>query len=332
VKYFLRKLGMLLFTLFVALSLNFFLPRLMPGDPARALLGKMDSISPEQLDSIRAAFGLDTSDSLPLQYWHYLTNTLRGDFGVSFSRFPMSVSEVMRLAVPWTLGLMGLCTVISFVLGTLIGVAAAWRRETKLATFSVGFFSFVRSFPYFWVGLVFVFLFAFKLRIFPIGGAYSPDVARGTGAWWLSVLQHGALPALTICITSIGAWMLTMRNNMINVLAEDYITVALAKGLPLRRIKSLYAAKNAILPSVTGFAMALGFVVSGGLVTEMVFSYPGVGYMLFQAVNGKDYPLMQAIFLFIASAVLIANFLADIAIMFLDPRVRDSSRGREGAK
>jgi peptide/nickel transport system permease protein len=317
---------MLLFTLFVALSLNFFLPRLMPGDPARALLAKMDAIQPEQLESIRAAFGLDTKDPLALQYWHYLTNTFSGKLGVSFSRFPMPVADVMKTAVPWTLGLMGLCTIISFILGTLIGVFAAWRRETKLASFSVGFFSFVRSFPYFWLGLVFVYFLSFKLRIFPIGGAYSIDATRGSGAWWLSVLQHGALPALTICVTSMGAWMLTMRNNMINVLAEDYITVALAKGLPLRRIKSLYAAKNAILPSVTGFAMALGFVVSGGLVTEMVFSYPGVGYMLFQAVNAKDYPLMQAIFLFIATAVLIANFLADIAVMFLDPRVRDGAK------
>lgn len=321
-----RKLGMLLFTLFVALSLNFFLPRLMPGDPARALLGKMDGVPPEQLDSIRAAFGLDTKDSLPLQYWHYLVNTAHGNLGVSFSRFPMSVSEVMGIAVPWTLGLMGLCTIISFALGTLIGIAAAWKRETKLASFSVGLFSFIRSFPYFWLGLVLVYFFSFKLRVFPIGGAYNTEVDRGSAAWWLSVLRHGALPALTICISSIGAWMLTMRNNMINVLAEDYITVAIAKGLPTQRIKTLYAAKNAILPSVTGFAMSLGFVVGGGLVTEMVFSYPGVGYMLFQAVNAKDYPLMQAIFLFIAVAVLIANFIADIAIMFLDPRVRDGAK------
>ncbi len=322
-KYLLRKLGMLLFTLFVALTLNFFLPRLMPGDPAQALLGKMEGVPPEQLDSIRAAFGLDTKDSLALQYWHYLQNTLSGNLGVSFSRFPMPVADVMRIAVPWSLGLMGLCTIISFVLGTLIGIAAAWKRETKLASFTVGFFSFIRSFPYFWLGLVFVYFFAFKIRAFPLGGGYNTDAVRGSLAWWGSVVQHGILPGLTICMSSIGGWMLTMRNNMINVLAEDYITVAVAKGLPLRRIKSLYAAKNAILPSVTGFAMSLGFVVGGGLVTEMVFSYPGVGYMLLQAVNAKDYPLMQAIFLFIAAAVLVANFIADIAVMFLDPRVRD---------
>ncbi len=324
-KYFLRKLGMLAFTLFVSISINFFIPRLMPGDPARALLDKMEGLPPEQIESVRAAFGLDTGDSLLVQYGKYLGNTLRGDLGVSFSRFPMPVTQVLRIAIPWTIGLLALCMVISFALGTAIGIAAAWKRETRLASFSVGFFSFIRSFPYFWLGLIFIYFFAFKLRLFPIGGAYAVTETRGSAAWWLSVLRHGTLPALTICVSSIGGWMLMMRNNMINVLAEDYITVALAKGLPLRRVKALYAAKNAILPSVTGFAMSLGFVVGGGLLTEMVFSYPGVGYMLYQAVNAKDYPLMQAIFLFIAAAVLVANFIADIAVMILDPRVRDGA-------
>ncbi|MDA8408902.1 MAG: ABC transporter permease [Treponema sp.] len=325
-KYFLRKLGMLLFTLFVALTINFFLPRLMPGDPAQALLGKMENIPPEQLDSLRAAFGLDSQEPLPLQYVHYLGNTLRGNFGVSFSRFPMPVAEVMRIAIPWTLALMGISTILSFIIGTGLGILAAWRRETRLASLTVGVFSFIRSFPYFWFGLVLIYFLAFKLRLFPIGGAYAVEATRGSAAWWLSVLDHGILPALTICISSIGAWLLTMRNNMINVLAEDYILVAMAKGLPLRRIRSLYAARNAILPSVTGFAMSLAFIVGGGLVTEMVFSYPGVGYMLYQAVNAKDYPLMQIIFLFIAASVLVANFIADIVVMFLDPRVRDGAK------
>lgn len=325
-KYFLRKLRLLAFTLFVSVSLNFFLPRMMPGDPARALLDKMENLQPEQLDTIRAAFGLDTDDPLIVQYGRYLRNTLRGDLGTSFSRFPTPVSEVMRVALPWSIGLMGICTVISFSVGTIVGIGAAWRRETKLASITVGFFSFVRSFPYFWLGLVFIYFFAFKARIFPIGSAYDVEAARGSASWWLSVLRHGALPAMTIVVSSLGAWILTMRNNMINVLAEDYITVAMAKGLPLQRIKSMYAAKNAILPSVTGFAMSLGFVIGGGLVTEMVFAYPGIGYMLYQAVNAKDYPLMQAIFLFIAVAVLIANFAADIAVMILDPRVRDGAK------
>jgi peptide/nickel transport system permease protein len=221
---------------------------------------------------------------------------------------------------------MGLCTLMSFALGTLLGIWAAWKRQGKLTSFTVGFFTFVRSFPYFWLGLFLIYLFAFKLKVFPLGGAFSIDQRRGSLGWWLSVLQHGALPAFTITLSSIGGWLLMMRNNMINVLAEEYITLAVAKGLPPRRVREIYAARNAILPSVTGFAMSFGFIVGGGLITEMVFAYPGIGYMLYQAVNAKDYPLMQAIFLIIAASVLVANFLADIAILFLDPRVRDGSK------
>jgi len=167
---------------------------------------------------------------------------------------------------------------------------------------------------------------AFKLPVFPIGGAFSVYIQRSGIPFLQTVLYHAFLPSITIIISSLGSWILTMRNNMINVLAEDYITVALAKGLPLKRNKAVYAAKNAILPSLTGFAMSLGFVVGGGLLTEMVFGYPGVGLVLFQAVQAKDYALMQGIFLFISMAVLLANFFADIAILFLDPRVREGGK------
>lgn len=325
-KYLARKFGMLIFTLFVSMSINFFLPRLMPGDPAKALMDRMEGVEAEKLESVRAAFGLDTKDSLPVQYGKYLLNTVKGDLGISLSRFPMPVSSVLASALPWTIGLMGLCTIIGFLIGTLLGIWAAWRRQTKLASFTVGFFTFIRSFPYFWLGLFLIYIFSFKLKVFPLGGAFSIDQTRGSAGWWLSVLQHGILPAFTITLSSIGAWLLMMRNNMINVLAEEFITLAIAKGLPMQRIRLMYAARNAILPSVTGFAMSFGFIVGGGLITEMVFAYPGMGYMLYQAVNAKDYPLMQAIFLIIAASVLIANFLADIAIMLLDPRVRDGAK------
>jgi len=325
-KYFARKAGLLFFALFVAVTINFFLPRMMPGDPASDLVDKMQGVPPEALESIKAAFGVNTDDPLIAQYGKYLLNLLKGDFGVSISRFPTPVAEVLKVAIPWSLGLMGLATVISFIIGTIIGIACAWNRNKPLATFTVGFFIFIRSFPYFWLGLLFIYLLAFKIQIFPIGGSYEPGIDRTGWDFVFSILKHGFLPATTIIVSSMGAWILTMRNNMINVLAEDYITVALAKGLPMKRIKSLYAAKNALLPSITGFAMSLGFVVGGGLLTEMVFGYPGVGLMLFQAVQAKDYPLMQAIFLFISAAVLIANFIADVFILMLDPRVRDGGQ------
>lgn len=325
-KYFARKLGMLLFTLLVSMSINFFLPRLMPGDPAKALMDRMEGVDAEKLESVRAAFGLDTQDSLPVQYGKYLLNTIKGDFGISLSRFPLPVSGVLAQALPWTIGLMGLCTLFGFTIGTLLGIWSAWKRRSKLASFTVGLFTFIRSFPYFWLGLFLIYLFAFKWRVFPLGGSFSIDTQRGSLAWWLSVLKHGALPAFTITLSSLGGWLLMMRNNMINVLAEEYIQLAVAKGLSTGRIRHMYAARNAILPSVTGFAMSFGFIVGGGLITEMVFAYPGVGYMLYQAVHAKDYPLMQAIFLIIAASVLTANFLADIAIMILDPRVRDGAK------
>ena len=325
-KYFLRKIGLLLFALFVAVTLNFFLPRFMPGDPASDLIDKMQGVPPEALESIKVAFGLDTGEPLIIQYFKYLGNLAKGDLGISLSRFPTPVSEVLRIAVPWTLGLIGLSTIISFLIGTVIGITVAWYRNKGFASFTVGFFIFIRSFPYFWLGLIFIYFFAFKLPVFPIGGAFSVYIQRSGIPFLQTVLYHAFLPSITIIISSLGAWILTMRNNMINVLAEDYITVALAKGLPLKRIKTVYAAKNAILPSITGFAMSLGFVVGGGLLTEMVFGYPGVGLMLFQAVQAKDYALMQGIFLFISMAVLLANFFADIAILFLDPRVRDGGK------
>ncbi len=325
-KYFARKVGLLLFALFVAITINFFLPRMMPGDPASDLVDKMQGIPPESLESIKAAFGVDTDEPILVQYGKYLANLAKGDFGISLSRFPTPVSEVLSIAIPWSLGLMGLATIISFIVGTIIGIACAWNRDKNLATFTVGFFIFTRSFPYFWLGLLLIYVFAYKIPFFPLGGSYSPYIEKGSFDFVISVLKHGFLPAATIIISSMGAWILTMRNNMINVLAEDYITVALAKGLPMKRIKGLYAAKNAILPSITGFAMSLGFVVGGALLTEMVFGYPGVGLMLFQAVQAKDYPLMQAIFLFISSAVLAANFIADIFLLILDPRVRDGDQ------
>ncbi|HPE68085.1 MAG TPA: ABC transporter permease [Thermotogota bacterium] len=325
-KYLFRKLSLLAFALFVAVTLNFFIPRMMPGDPATELVDKMQGIPPEALESIKVAFGLKTDDPMIVQYFKYLGNIFKGDLGISLSRFPTPVSTVLALAIPWTLGLIGLSTVLSFFIGTVVGIAVAWNRNKRAASWTVGVFIFIRSFPYFWLGLLLIYLLGFRFEVFPVGGSFSPYVQRPSWDFFVSVLYHGFLPALTIVVSSMGTWILTMRNNMINVLAEDYITVALAKGLSLKRIKTLYAAKNAILPSITGFAMSLGFVVGGGLLTEMVFGYPGVGLMLFQAVQAKDYPLMQAIFLFISTAVLAANFLADLAVLVLDPRARDGGR------
>jgi peptide/nickel transport system permease protein len=215
---------------------------------------------------------------------------------------------------------------VAFVVGTLLGIRSSWKRNSVWSSISVPVGLFLNSMPYFWFALVIEYVFAFMLGWFPLGGAYDTGLKVFNLKMFKSIIVHAILPAATIIITAIGGWMLTMRNNMISILNEDFISFAQAKGLPDKVVEHKYAARNAILPSFTGFAMALGFVISGVLMTEIVFSYPGIGYMLYLSVMNIDYPLMQAIFLFITMAVLIANFIADMVYVVLDPRVRSGDK------
>lgn len=323
-RYILRKTGFFFLTLWAAVTLNFIIPRLMPGNPAENLVARFQGqISDKALRAIKIAFGLNIHESMINQYFEYLGNTLRGNFGTSLVYFPTPVIKIIDQSLPWTLGLFGLSTIIGFVIGTLLGIYVAWRRESNVSSVTLVSALFVRSFPYFWFGLILLYIFGFMLGWFPLGGAYSTKTSLNGLSYVISVIHHGFLPALTIIISSLGGWLLTMRNNMISVLVEDYITVAEAKGLKERDIMLKYAARNAILPSITGFAMSLGFIVGGAILTEIVYSYPGMGYILYQSVIGQDYPLMQAIFLMISLSVLLANLVADILYGFIDPRVRE---------
>jgi peptide/nickel transport system permease protein len=305
-----------------AVTLNFVLPRLMPGNPAAILIARFRGrLTPVALHSLEVMFGLDRRQSLPLQYVHYLGQMLRGQFGTSIAFFPEPVRTVIGEALPWTLFLVGLSTVISFLAGTLLGVWSAWRRGSLLDALLPTASTLLSAFPYFWLAMVLLYLLAFRLGAFPTMHAYGRPPAW-TLRSALDILDHAALPAGTIVLSSVGGWLLSMRNNLIAVLGEDYMVMARAKGLPVRRIVFSYAARNAILPNFTSFALSLGFVVGGALLTEVVFSYPGLGFTLFQAVESEDYPLMQAIFLIIALSVLLANLLADGVYALLDPRVR----------
>jgi len=232
------------------------------------------------------------------------------------------VTSVIRSALPWTIGLVGLATIISFALGTLLGAIVGWRRGSR-ADLIVPVATFLGTVPYFWMGLIAIAIFSTKLGWFPASHAYDigyyPEWSLGFVG---QVIHHGILPALTIVVTSLGGWVLGMRNMMVTVLDEDYVTVAQAKGLSPLRVMFSYAGRNAVLPQIQSFALALGFIVSGTLVMELVFSYPGVGDLLLQATDAKDYPLMQGIFLVITLAVLVANILADVAYAVLDPRTR----------
>jgi peptide/nickel transport system permease protein len=324
--YALRRLEFFAITLWAALTLNFILPRLMPGNAEEAMFVRFHGhITQQAAKTMAVALGLHPNESIFQQYLDYLANSARFDFGVSVSYFPTSVAKVILSALPWTVGLVGIATVIAFVLGTLIGMLAAWRRGGIFDAILPPTFIVVSAVPYFWIGLLALLLFAFTLQWFPLGFGY--DLTSQIELSWSfagQVLWHGFLPALTIIVTSIGGWILTMRNTMITTLAEDYVKMARAKGLSPVRIMLNYAGRNAILPNLTGFAMSLGFVISGAIAVEIVFNYPGLGYMLLAAVDNEDFALMQGLFLLITVAVLVAILAADIATAILDPRTRET--------
>jgi peptide/nickel transport system permease protein len=326
-RFILRRGGFFLLTLWAAVTLNFFLPRLMPGNPAIAMMGKFHGrLSPQALVAMENLFGVNTKESLPVQYLHYLGDIATGNFGTSLYFYPSSVSRVVLDAIPWTLGLVGVTTILAFVLGTGIGIVSAWRRGNWLDGIVPPVFVITSAIPYFWVGMMFILIFGIKLQWLPYTFGFDPTLTPGlNGAFIGNVLSHAVLPALALLLTTIGTWILTMRNNMVTTLAEDYVRMARAKGLPNRRVMLDYAARNAILPNLTGFAMSLGFVVGGAILIEYVFDYPGVGYMLLQAVENEDYPLMQALFLLITVAVLVAILLADILTAIFDPRTRSAA-------
>jgi peptide/nickel transport system permease protein len=320
VKFFARRLGFYLFTLWAAITINFFIPRMIPGNAVDSLIeqrrGEVDS---KAVESLNILFGLDKHQSLASQYWHYLVQLSHGDLGISFGNFPEPVTSVLSSALPWTLGLIGTTTILAFLIGTGLGVLAGWKRGTWVDGLLPAT-SFLSSIPYFWLGLITVAWLAGPLGL-PTSGGYT---VGNTPGWSIAgdILNHMILPALTIIVTSVGGWLLSMRNMMVTVTAEDYITVAHAKGLSGTRVMTKYAARNALLPSVSGFGMALGLVVGGTFLVEQVFSLPGVGLQLINAISGHDYPLIQGVFLVVTVAVLAANFLADLAYMVLDPRTR----------
>jgi peptide/nickel transport system permease protein len=323
VRFLLRRSAFYLFTAWAAITINFFLPRLMKGDPITAYLAShQGTVSPEAIHSLEILFGLDQDRPLWQQYLEYWRLLFQGDLGRSFSKGLAPVSEVIAEALPYTLGLVGFATVLSFVIGTALGTFIGWRRGSR-AEAIVPIATFLSTVPYFWLGLIVIAVFASTLGWFPASHAFGRGVVPGFNLEFIGdVLYHGVLPAFTIVLASLGGWVLGMRNMMITVLDEDYITVAQAKGLSPRRVMFRYAARNAVLPQLSSFALSLGFIVGGTLIMEMIFSYPGLGLRLFEATLSKDYPLMQGMFLVITLSVLVANILADVIHAILDPRTR----------
>lgn len=325
-RYFIRRFLFFLLTLWTAVTLNFIIPRLEPGDPAedivRKLAGQNKPIDPAQLHAIRLMLGMPGGNIFQ-QYIEYLGTLAHGEFGISYTYFPYTVTSLIAQSIWWTVGLVLVTNIIGFVVGNLLGAFAAWKRNSTFDSFvSVGL-SFVGTLPYMWIALVMLFVFAFQLQWLPMGGGFGETATRQLSwGYAMDIAQHAMLPALSILITGPIGWIMGMRNNMVQVLGEDYTRLAIAKGLKPWKVALLYSARNAILPNVTGFAMSLGGIMGGVILVEEIFDYPGMGRLFFEAVGNRDYPLMQTILLFTIVGMLLANLLADFVVGWLDPRVR----------
>ncbi|HMG50595.1 MAG TPA: ABC transporter permease [Inquilinus sp.] len=320
-----RRLFFYLVAFLVAASINFLIPRLMPGDPVDIMFSQSGTrLSVENIAALKATFGF-VDGPLWQQYLTYLGSVFTGDLGVSVKYFPISVVEVLGNALPWTLFLMGGATLLSFTMGTLLGILAAWRRGSRFdVTVSTAAVVSTAT-PAVVVSLFGLFVFGFTLQWFPIGYAADTGLDPALSLEYIgSVLYHAILPIATLSLVLTGDFLVTMRNNMINLLGEDYVTMGRAKGLSDRRVMLMYGARNALLPGVTSLAIAIGKILGGSLVTEVVFNYPGLGNILYKAILGRDYPVIQGQLLIMTLAMLLANFAADVAYAYLDPRLRRS--------
>jgi peptide/nickel transport system permease protein len=323
-----RRVIFYLVAAWVALTINFFIPRAMPGNAVESVMAKFPNLQPSAYKALQALLGVGHPGSLWDQYWAYLNNIFHFNFGTDVTNYPASVASLLVQTIPWTITLVGTATVIAFLVGTVLGVVAGWRHGGWLDRVLPGLM-FFQAVPYFFLALILLELLAVRGHLLPVGQGYSGGLVPGWHWDFVgSAVYHSLLPAFTIVIASVAGWMLQMRNVMITTIGEDYMLAAQAKGLSNRRVMFSYAARNALLPQLQGFGLAVGFVVSGAIVMEIVFSYPGIGLLLLNAVTSNDFPLMQAVFLVITFAVLLANLIVDLIIVAVDPR----ARAREGAR
>ena len=314
-------------TFFVAATIDWLIPRFMPGDPVAQLVSRSNGISPEQakalVDYYTRLFGLDKP--LPVQYLNFWNSLIHGDLGLSVYGHGTPVTDMIMAAVPYTLALLIPAILLSWWAGNTFGAMAARRKWLDNTALPVGYV--LTATPYMWLALVLSFVLAFSFRLFPLSGGYGFNL-EPTFTWlfFTDLVAHWVLPFLSLFLVQFGGWAIGMRNMIIYELASDYAHYLEALGAPQRLIRK-YAFRNAMLPQITGLALQLGVVVSGSLVTEIVFSYPGVGHLVFAAIQSNDYFLLQGIFMFIIIGVLLANFIVDIVYVVVDPRTRVAMRG-----
>jgi peptide/nickel transport system permease protein len=324
--YALRRIGMFVAVVFLAITINFIVPRMAPGDPTAAVLeqllsrGQQVEGAADIVANYRARFGLD--DPILLQYGRYVWNTLHFDLGYSISYFPQKVESALLQALPWTLALLLTATAIAFTLGSILGALIAWPRSPRMVRNLAPVLMVLSAIPYYLLALILLYVFAVWTKLFPLGGAASSQSALTFSfASAIDVIRHAFLPALSIVLAGLGFWALGMRGAMINVLGEDYLTLAEAKGLRPHRIFFAYAMRNAMLPQVTSLAIALGTVASGSVLVEVAFNYPGIGYVLYNALRSSDYFLIQGVAFFLVLTVAVAVLLLELAYPLIDPRI-----------
>ncbi len=317
--YFFKRLFFALFTVFAILVLNYFLFRVMPGDPVSVSV-RNPNMSPEATARVRQMFGLDRP--WYEQFFVYLKNLSKGNMGNSFI-YKKPVAGIINERLMASLLLTVLAEIIAIVAGLFLGIVASMKRGKSIDIWAMGFSLITYAMPTFWLGILMITFFSVHLKMFPTSGMLSPGMVfvQGFNRWW-DIGRHIFLPALTLSLVLIGEYMLIMRSTLIDILTEDYIITAEAKGMDEKSILKKHALPNAMIPMVTLISMNLGFTITGALQVETVFSWPGLGRLMYDALQARDYPLLQGIFLITGLCVVGANFISDILYGYLDPRVK----------
>tara|TARA_Y100001960_G_scaffold332255_1_gene432106 strand:- start:4647 stop:5633 length:987 start_codon:yes stop_codon:yes gene_type:complete len=326
--YFLRRLSFYLVALLVAATLNFIIPRAMPGDPVTMMFANASvQVTPERIAAMKELLGF-VDGGLFVQYIAYMKNVLSWELGTSIQFYPLSVNKLLGGAFGWSLFLAGTAVILSFSLGSILGIFAAWKRGSKYDAFVTPGMLIIQAVPQVVIAMLALFTFAIGLKWFPTGYAYTAGTVPDWTSWAFikDVAYHAILPLFCASVVQIGGFLINMRNNMINLLAEDYITMAKGKGLSENRVVFHYAARNALLPSVTALSMSLGMAIGGQLIVEIIFNYPGLGTVLLNAIHARDYQVLQGQLIIMTLFMLSFNLIADMAYVVLDPRLRKGGK------
>ncbi|NOH80313.1 ABC transporter permease [Vibrio sp. RE86] len=326
--YFLRRLSFYFVALLVAATLNFIIPRAMPGDPVTMMFANASvQVTPERIAAMKELLGF-VDGGLFTQYVAYMKNILSWELGTSIQFYPLSVNKLLGGAFGWSLFLAGSAVILSFSIGSILGIFAAWKRGSKYDAFVTPGMLIIQAVPQVVIAMMALFIFAIGLKWFPTGYAYTAGVSPDWTSWefFKDVAYHAVLPLFCASIIQIGGFLVNMRNNMINLLAEDYITMAKGKGLSENRVVFNYAARNALLPSVTALSMSLGMAIGGQLIIEIIFNYPGLGTVLLNAIHARDYQVLQGQLIIMTLFMLSFNLIADMLYVVLDPRLRKGGK------